>query len=292
MIPTTNNRMHLRMMDPISFKVFTLAIIIALATPACTSFQISHKCRVRQGQTHLQHSSTSSNNNDAESYRSIADVVGGLHGGKYQFNGDDGRGGGGSAGSLFDNEFSGYGSRDDSCSSNEYDEQDEEMPNWAVRMKPPVPVPPESSLEVIYVPSNSNPMDGMVYSASIVIKNEERTWEKFYAKVMKRNADGEFVLLEKEKENDHDHDHVVVKPRSGDLAPRGGASNACDARKPYSDSVTIQIIHQNNMLDARSETIMRRTTCSSTSSRPTNDLWLVAGIEEDIRYYKLRLLDE
>ena len=33
---------------------------------------------------------------------------------------------------------------------------------------------------------------------------------------------------------------LVVRPRSGSLAPRGGASNACDASNPYSDSATIQ----------------------------------------------------
>lgn len=63
----------------------------------------------------------------------------------------------------------------------------------------------------------------------------------------------------------------MVKPSSGDLAPRGGASNACDASQPYSDSATLQVIHNEKQVEHG------------------EDYWLVVGTEEEQRSYRLKL---
>lgn len=111
---------------------------------------------------------TNNSNNDQTTpeYRSIADVVGGLHGGKYQF------GGGVSGGAFSDDAFSGHGGSDLPAEPQEQNEDD--LPNWAKNMVPKPSSPSEAAAPLLRVPSNSNPMDGMVYFASIDISNQER----------------------------------------------------------------------------------------------------------------------
>merc|ERR550539_367683 len=141
-------------------------------------------------------------------------------------------------------------------------------------MKPPFA--PVKEFETLIVPSNANPMDGMTYSATITIRNDERTWEKFYAKIMiQKREDGEDGTRYTDNEqNDQQIFPFNVRPSSGDLAPRGGASNACDEMNPYSDSATIQIIHNpyNNI-----------------NSTPGCEWWLLVGTEEEKWFYKLKL---
>eukprot|EP00533_Pseudo-nitzschia_delicatissima_P002819 CAMPEP_0116088122 /NCGR_PEP_ID=MMETSP0327-20121206/5709_1 /TAXON_ID=44447 /ORGANISM="Pseudo-nitzschia delicatissima, Strain B596" /LENGTH=260 /DNA_ID=CAMNT_0003579197 /DNA_START=93 /DNA_END=875 /DNA_ORIENTATION=+ len=195
---------------------------------------------------------------DTQEYRSIAEVVGGLHGGKYQF-------GGAAMGGIPDTPFSGHGGTE--CQT-EIAELDEELPNWAKKLAPTESQ--TTSPLVLSVPSNSNPMDGMVYFASISIRNQERTWEKFYAKIMAKRPEG-FVEVDCVSSSIG----LSVAPRSGSLAPRGGASNACDASKPYSDSATIRI-----------------TQADTNSGESTgDDLWLVVGTEEEKWAYKLHLVE-
>mmetsp|Transcript_23132 Transcript_23132/g.34248 ORF Transcript_23132/g.34248 Transcript_23132/m.34248 type:complete len:110 (-) Transcript_23132:162-491(-) len=68
---------------------------------------------------------------------------------------------------------------------------------------------------------------------------------------------------------------VTLQPRSGSLAPRGGASNACDANKPYSDSVQIRVIQGQFS--------------SIGSIQDDEEVWLVTGTEEEKWYYLLKL---
>lgn len=214
-----------------------------------------------------------SNNNSDETeteYRSIGEVVGGLHGGKYQFTG-------GGGGSSFESSFGGEGS----CGENDNNEEesDEEMPNWARKMLPPSTSESSLSLldvETLNIPSNANPMDGMTYSTTISIKNEERTWEKFYAKIIFCQGDGDQCSI---SDSDSVRKPFYVKPKNGFLAPRGGASNACDASNPYSDSAKLHIIHNSN------ETV------DLPPQGSQGQWWLVAGTEEEKWYYKLALED-
>jgi hypothetical protein len=204
---------------------------------------------------------SSSNNND--SYRPIGEeVVGGLHGGKYQFNDYGG----------FDQSTFPTGDRLTRPRSGTVESQEDrdpkDMPNWAHQMQPS-----ESALvnpEIISIPTNSDPMDGMIYSASIVIQNQERTWEEFYVKLMRRQGNSEFIQMESNSLDEV----IIAKPRSGSLAPRGGSSNVCDEGKPYSDSVQIKVIQSQSSNDA---------------IKGGEELWLVAGTEEEKWYYQLKL---
>jgi len=235
-----------------------------VSSPRVSNHQYSHSvkniCVVTPTSFALCSSYNENDENNTQEYRSIADVVGGLHGGKYQFGGSSS-----STGGIPDTAFSGHGGTTD-CST-ETNEPNEELPNWAKRL-----APTESqrlSPLVLNVPSNSNPMDGMVYFASIEIRNQERTWEKFHAKIMARQADG-FVDVDSTSSAAVG---LSVAPKSGSLAPKGGASNACDASQPYSDSATISV------------------TQAATGGNTENDLWLVVGTEEEKWAYKLDLLD-
>jgi hypothetical protein len=192
-------------------------------------------------------------------YRPISDIVGNLHGGKYQFN------------EYGNNVFNPY--EDDnawnpsySISKEEEQEEDEsQMPKWAIQMKPKDEIcsnPPSNNILNIS-PTNK--------SAKVTISNQERTWEKFYAKIMYQSkTDSIFYTL-----NTTTTPSLIVHPTKGYLAPRGGASNACDARNQYSDSVTLEVIC---------------TTDVSTLSE-YDSIWLVVGTEEEKWYYKLNILN-
>jgi hypothetical protein len=227
-------------------------------------------------------------------YRSIAEVVGGLHGGKYQFGGD-------SIGQISD-AFSGHGGGYEECDAKTRDEAHEileELPNWAKKLAP------KNDAPLLKVPSNADPMDGMVYVASIDIQNQERTWEKFHAKVMTNEGGstssggtiatgggggGGFAAaaIAAFVEVDAAVCHLSISPRSGSLAPRGGASNACDASKPYSDTATIRVT-QTTQTQCPDGSIVPPTT--SGESESASDLWLVVGTEEEQWTYKLDLLE-
>ena len=188
-----------------------------------------------------------------------------MHGGKYQFGGF-----GTPPTSYYDDaSFSGHGG----VEQERFDDDDEPLPNWAQRMAPN-PNSSSNDVTILTVPSNSNPMDGMVYSASIEIRNEERTWEKFYAKLLSSDGGGGFT------EVGFADAGLSVTPRSGSLAPRGGASNACDASQPYSDTAVLRV--------TQSPDAPNKTKNSSTN----NDLWLVVGTEEEQWTYALDLLED
>ncbi len=207
----------------------------------------------------LQLSSHEEKENASPEYRSIAEVVGGLHGGKYEFGGDVGAG-------VPDSAFSGQGSCMEDGSTSNQSINLEDLPNWAKRLAPSESQ--TTSPLILSVPSNANPMDGLVYFASVDIQNQERTWEKFYAKLMVCDSNGVFVDVPTISTE------IVVSPLSGSLAPRGGASNACDASKPYSDKATIRVTQSSSSRSATSE----------------NSIWLVIGTEEEKWVYKLELL--
>lgn len=182
-------------------------------------------------------SHTSNDYSEDTPYRSIGEVVGGLHGGKYQFQGVGGP----------EYVLSGPTTNDD------ISREQQELPKWALRMKP------NEGTSILEVPSNANRKNGMIRSASVTIVNDERTWEQFHAKIVCTHADNKSDLF-------------IVRPASGDLAPRGGASNACDESQPYSDSATINVIHN-----------------EKEQSIDVAQYWLVVGTEEEQWSYRLRL---
>ena len=61
----------------------------------------------------------------------------------------------------------------------------------------------------------------------VSIRNQELTWEPFYASI--------------ENENGVLQSDISVTPCYGILAPRGGANNACDENRPYSDKWDLKL---------------------------------------------------
>jgi hypothetical protein len=262
-------------------------------TTATIIVNTSYKTAYFTATTLLRCSSSSNNNNHDEYiengenkyYRSISDVVGGLHGGKYQFDNNDGV-----VAVHDDNDnddaFSGIGS----YSFNNMEEEEEELlPNWAVKMEPNFSIYKE-----LTVPTNSNLMDGMIYFSSIIIQNDERTWEKFYVKM--------HVIINKNKTNDNDNtattnnnttnNNITVQPKSGFLAPRGGTRNVCNANKPYSDKATIRIIQQQNNKNKKQVVTTTEDNIINNDDDDDDDddeIWLVVGTEEEKWSYKLIL---
>jgi len=206
--------------------------------------------------TTMRLSSSNNSNDSAPEYRSIADVVGGLHGGKYQFGDNSGM-------ISSDDAFGGSGG-----SSSDNQQQNpvalENLPKWAQAMAP-------SSIDAkpLRVPSNANPMDGMVYSASFEIRNDEWTWETFYTKLITMDNNEKFVMIENAQTVG-----LEIAPSTGSLAPRGGASNACDSSQPYSDAAMIRV----TQLSSAEETNNHK------------NIWLVVGTEEEQWTYQLELL--
>ena len=143
--------------------------------------------------------------------RSLGEVVGGVHGGKYQFGL---RGDAGYTGDAFASALASSSSADATRDAAD----DEPWPRWAMELRRPrggsVAEAPENEMTPLRL------VDG---SATVRVTNAYRTWERFYASVLPRSAS------------------FAIEPCSGPLAPRGGANNVCDAAKPYSDHVDIRV---------------------------------------------------
>ena len=239
-----------------------------------------------------ENSNENKNNEYKKYYRSISDVVGGLHGGKYQFDSNynnDGVGdnnavafsGTGSAFLLDDEDYYSFNKEEEE----EGEEEEEHVPNWVTHnMEPNF-----SNYKELIVPTNSNPMDGMIYFSSITIKNDERTWEKFYTKIITINDINSTNTTTTTTKIGNIV--VTVQPKSGFLAPRGGTSNVCDINKPYSDKATIRIIQQNNNKNNSNNNQKQHVvvTTADNIKNNNNELWLVVGTEEEKWSYKLIL---
>ena len=159
----------------------------------------------------------------SEPGRSVGDVAGNLHGGKYLFSSDQYIAGGSLAGREFAESLysSSPGCGDDHNVIENDDDDDADLPKWARRLRDP-----NEQRDGPTVGTLSFDDDARIHR--VTIKNDERSWEKFYA----------FVLP---MEEDVDECSFEIRPTSGSLAPRGGASNACDETKPYSDGANVSI---------------------------------------------------
>lgn len=138
---------------------------------------------------------------DSEEYRSISDYVGGLHGGKYEFdtrimgvtalNYEKSRIFGNVAGNKFSKQMVAPALDDD-----------QKIPQWASRKV------------------NLQSIDEVSIPGTVSITNEEISWEPFFATI--------------ENELGTSPSTFSIEPKSGKLAPRGG----CDV---YNDSCEISI---------------------------------------------------
>jgi hypothetical protein len=158
-----------------------------------------------------------------EQPQSIGDAVQGLHGSKYQFN---------EAGVSFEGQqFAEMGYSSGEAEEENY--EDEPIPKWALKLQ--ALTPHENAPELSIIGSTED-------AAALVvdIKNDERSWEKYYA----------FIL--------GDAGSLVVEPRVGMLAPRGGANN-------YADTAQLKV----------------------TGAGSSGNVWLVVGTEAERWTYKL-----
>ena len=173
------------------------------------------------------YSSIQEENNEGES-RSIGNIVGNLHGGKYQFDTP------GSSMYQIGQEFaeslysSSYAADDD----NDHNEDNEPWPKWATRKLITSPVL-STNVPNLALSSLSNEQQKL----SVTITNQERTWERFYAQILFFSENETFDPDPKGLNNMH----LQVTPTTGVLAPSGGANNACDETKPYSDSTILMV---------------------------------------------------
>ena len=121
--------------------------------------------------------------------------------------------------------------------------QDEPIPMWALKLQ--ARTPPENAPELsITTSSSSGSTEGGAALVVVVvdIQNEERSWEKYYA----------FIVV--------NAGSLVVEPRVGVLAPRGGTNH-------YSDTAQLKV--------------------TGAGSSGNNTTWLVVGTEAETWTYKL-----
>ena len=144
--------------------------------------------------------------------RDLSSIVGGLHGGKYQF----GMGGAQS--------FSGaqFASSLASSRASEFaidgQEDTENCPMWASTLVPDLS---ELAGHIVF-----QKVDEVL---EVHVTNTFRTWEPWVSAVV--DASG----------RESDLFRITSSPLRGTMAPRGGAKNVCDETKPYSDSVSVAV---------------------------------------------------
>ncbi len=199
----------------------------------------------------INHELSSSDNQSIDttsssSSTSIGDITQNLHGGKYQFSETQYLAGGSLMGQQFAESL--YSSCDEEDS---VEEEDGELPKWALRLQQPDDHKGKQLAGTLI-------FSECVKSHTISITNDERSWEKYYAFVLPNSFQQSFR----------------ISSLRGVLAPRGGASNACDASKPYSDSahITIELIVDDHAIIAGGEVL------------------LVVGTEAEIWRYELNVV--
>lgn len=140
------------------------------------------------------------------------------------------------------------------------DDVDIEIPNWA-QMEPPTNQSPEAIKHLLFSRSDSKNY------ANVVVQNSERTWEKFFAKAVRRQQQ----QIDDSKDEDSP---FSIKPEFGFLAPKGGANNACDENKPYLDYVKLTVF-----VDLNCEVLDEG-----------DDWWLVILTESQSWYFRLDVI--
>lgn len=152
----------------------------------------------------------------SESTRDLSGIVGGLHGGKYQF-------GAGGAQSFVGSEFAASLASSSSAAdeSKEWAKANSDLPRWASALQPR-PSQLAGTLDF---------SDSVDDELEVRVQNTYKTWEPWIAAVV--SQDGAPL--------DASACFAVASPASGTLAPRGGANNVCDPSQPYSDAALIRV---------------------------------------------------
>jgi hypothetical protein len=150
--------------------------------------------------------------------KNVDDYVLNVHGGKYRFDDPSAVGtaiGRDFAESLYSSSTSSATEAEELAAASKF----EAWPNWAKRMSSVTSLP--SSAEEVKVLAVGQ-------EVSVRIKNDYRTWEPYYAKIISLTQNVSEV-------KEHQCPFEIVSKVHGKLAPAGGASNLCDENDPYSD---------------------------------------------------------
>lgn len=110
------------------------------------------------------------------------------------------------------------------------------------------------------------------------VTNSYKTWEPFVAAVLPFPAGADDAASSDAAMALGLAAAFSVDPMRGTLAPRGGANNACDPAKPYSDSATVGLLW-----DGEADAAMQGATPAAT----TGGVALVVKTEEEQWTYRL-----
>jgi len=235
--------------------------------------------------------------------RSIGDVVQGLHGSKYQFDNGSGSSSFSTSGGPFTSfegrQFAeqGYSSSSSSIGYEQDDEDDDDeadLPNWAIKLFFTNP-PPQSEGQYptidILSPSSSDPSTNTMITKKISIKNEERSWEKFYARIV--------VVSSGDRNNSVAADtstrinvgvenaiqvQVQVRPSKGTLAPRNTNNNQ------FSDTTEIQVVVTTDAV-SEEKTLLQQSQFEGDDDLTKRICLLRVGTEAESWTYNIRWID-
>jgi hypothetical protein len=172
-------------------------------------------------------------------HRSVGDAVRNLHGGKYQFSSAETQYLAGCSPTGREFAVSLYASSSSTTGgAGDVDDDavvDEELPRWARRLRNPTsPGGPRSDGggDWTFAGTLAFDRDSAMMRHVVTIRNEEMSWEAFYAFVLPHDEGGG---------GGGGPPSFEASPTRGVLAPRGGSSNLCDETSPYPDAADISI---------------------------------------------------
>jgi hypothetical protein len=173
---------------------------------------------------------------------SVGDYVKGVHGGKYQF---------GVAGFNHAPHVEIRDDDDDTAMNATM------LPRWATR------------LGTDCAQRRRAAVDRLVPPCTVIVQNQERTWEPFHVKIVRVLDDDSVVEVQAEEGG-----RFTVWPVRGKLAPKGGALNPYKPTEPYLDSAQVHVLVRAD--DDRSNYYSYE--C---------EYFLVIGTEEEQWFYRL-----
>uniref|UniRef100_A0A7S4UN97 NADH:ubiquinone oxidoreductase intermediate-associated protein 30 domain-containing protein n=1 Tax=Ditylum brightwellii TaxID=49249 RepID=A0A7S4UN97_9STRA len=203
--------------------------------------------------------------------RSVSDYMGGHHAGKFDF---DTRISGVTSlnyeKSLIFDDLAGSDGSDGIKILASIEDHDSD-PKWATRNV--FGSSGDSSTVLIEGTINLAENDAVNSGVGVMVKNDEISWEPFYVTIEKL---GQRTAIISPSELG-----LRISPSNGNLAPRGGANNACDESRPYSDRWEIKI--------SKTSSNYAKKDYDACLDGSINDLCLVVRTEMDFWIWKISM---
>jgi len=195
------------------------------------------------------------NGGELNEAKSVDSYVLNVHGGKYRFEDPSALGtsvGKNFAESLYSSSIESSSEKEEEAAAAKYDA----WPNWAKKMVSVSSLP--ASVQVLKISTEE--------VTSVKIQNFYRTWEPYYAKVVRVGDDNDT-----NGDNSSSPPYEIISKVHGKLAPHGGSDNLCDDNEPYPDYAHVSL-----------------RCVESASFNDEHETWcLVLGTEEEKWYYQL-----